>query len=495
MVDGALAALTPRDTNHGLRLSASRRLGLADYFAVPYGVAAGVDGRATEQLRGPGGAALHWCRDLSAAQSVTAAWIEDGGERRIPIFGRILPDSAVMRLLADLEGQWSPAVAVRGQDGRRLGAIWTDGAGSWLLPFSPDEIVENYRSERYLELVGSRSRARVRHGLMQGYYRVRGVLPRAAQIWLRRGYSHLQARTPFPRWPVETGLHDFYSLVLSLIASAAGGAVPHLGVWPRGHTWALVLTHDVESAAGLESIRPILELERSLGVRSCWNFVPERYAVDEGLVRELLGDGFEVGVHGLRHDGRDLHSQAELQRRLPAMRSAARRWGAKGFRSPSMHRSWDLMPRLGFEYDASWPDSDPFEPQRGGCCTWLPFLNQDMVELPLTMVQDHTLFVILGQRDESLWVEKAEFLRASGGMAQILTHPDYLVDARMMDAYRRLLERFVPDESAWKALPGEVSAWWRRRAASTIRAGDGAWAVHGPAAGEAEVKLVSPERP
>ena len=45
----------------------------------------------------------------------------------------------------------------------------------------------------------------------------------------------------------------------------------------------------------------------------------------------------------------------------------------------------------------------------GGCCSWLPFFNRSMVELPITLPQDHTLFVIL-RRGSSAWHEKAEIL-------------------------------------------------------------------------------------
>jgi hypothetical protein len=147
------------------------------------------------------------------------------------------------------------------------------------------------------------------------------------------------------------------------------------------------------------------------------------------------------------------------------------------------------MPLLGFEYDSSYPDTDPFEPQHGGCCSWLPLFNQGMVELPLTMPQDHTLFVILRHHDESAWLEKAHFLRQRGGMVLLLTHPDYLATRGIMDSYRRVLERFAEDESAWKALPREVNSWWRRRAATTIEAGNGGWRLTGPGAGEATISL------
>ena len=131
--------------------------------------------------------------------------------------------------------------------------------------------------------------------------------------------------------------------------------------------WALVLTHDVETADGLAAREPVLELERGLSLRSAWNLVPRRYEVDPELVRGLREEGFEIGVHGLYHDGRDLESPARLHERLPGMRAAAERWGAVGFRSPATVRAWELMPLLGFDYDSSSPDSDPFEPVAGGC--------------------------------------------------------------------------------------------------------------------------------
>jgi hypothetical protein len=174
------------------------------------------------------------------------------------------------------------------------------------------------------------------------------------------------------------------------------------------------------------------------------------------------------------------------------MREAANRWNAVGFRSPATHRDWELMPLLGFDYDSSYPDTDPFEPQGGGCCTWLPFFNQDLLELPLTMQQDHTLFVILGQRDEQAWVEKAEVLRSRGGMALLDTHPDYLTDERIFGAYGKFLERFAHDASAWKALPGEVNAWWRRRDESRLEHEGGDWIVTGPGSDEARVEFVAP---
>ena len=140
------------------------------------------------------------------------------------------------------------------------------------------------------------------------------------------------------------------------------------------------------------------------------------------------------------------------------------------------------MSRLPFDYDSSYTDTAPYEPQPGGCCSWLPYMIEDVVELPITLPQDHTLFEILGGFDGRLWIEKAKLLRERGGMALVLTHPDYVGLEGLVDAYRTFLSEFADDDTAWKALPREVSAWWRQRAASSLIRDNGVWRIEGPAA-------------
>jgi hypothetical protein len=312
------------------------------------------------------------------------------------------------------------------------------------------------------------------------------------QIAARRVFSRLQSRREFPSWPVETGLHDLYERLFQLAVGLAGEPVPWLAPWPAGFSWALVLTHDVETADGCALLARVREAEERAGYRSSWNLVPARYSVNGGLVEGLRDGGFEVGVHGLHHDGRDLASERLLRERLPAMQEAAARWGSVGFRSPATQRDWRLMPLLAFDYDSSYPDTNPYEPIPGGCCSWLPFTNGDLVELPITLTMDHTLFVILGHRDESAWVEKANFLRGQGGMALVLTHPDYWGVEGLPRAYERLLERFASDSTAWKALPRDVAAWWRRRAGSSVARDGAGWRVEGLAAAEARIAYATP---
>jgi peptidoglycan/xylan/chitin deacetylase (PgdA/CDA1 family) len=408
-----------------------------------------------------------------------------------PIFGRVHPDASVEDYLREEPGEWRRTMLIRDATGVGYASVWRHDDGSVLLPFDPDELILNLWSERYKQLLGAAATVVLGGLARRAYYKVRPYMWRGAQIRLRRLFSRYQARTTFPRWPIEDALQTLYDALFRWTAAVARDPVPWLAPWPQGRSWACVLTHDVETDVGYRNIDPVRSVEQAFGFRSSWNLVPERYAVGDEVVQAILDAGCEVGVHGLRHDGRDLESLATLARRLPSMRSHAARWQAVGFRSPATHRVWEWMPQLGFEYDSSYPDTDPFEPQSGGCCSILPYFNGDMVELPITLPQDHTLFTILQHHDEGAWMLKTDYIRREGGMALLITHPDYLVASRVMDAYRRFLAHVASDPGVWRALPRDVNAWWRRRAISVPKLSGHSWQVAGPAADDATLRFTT----
>jgi hypothetical protein len=472
-------------------LVATSGVQLLDYFRVPYVD----DGRGQLQALGADAfgervtiagqrGSLNWLR---ASDRTTANYTSGAYQLgTTPIFGRVIVDADSRPLLRTLGEGWERLAAVSNSDGARVASVWSDREGNVFLPFDPDELIQNFLSERYRAFAQTRARSTFEAVANPLYYRVKGLVPAAVRLRLRRVYGGISPPV-FPRWPTEAALHDFYVFLFGLIQELAGDPLPMISLWPAGHSWSVVLTHDVERATGYAAMELLRSVERDAGYVSSWNFVPLRdYTVQPTVLDWLRSDGCEIGVHGLHHDGRDVHA-AHLPKRLPRMRQFADEWGAVGFRSPSLLRDFDVMPTLGFDYDSSYPDTDPLQAQAGGCCSWLPFHNQDLVELPITLPQDHNLFELLGETDETLWREKATFLRARGGMALVLTHPDYMLERERRGAYGRLLAHFAADDSAWKALPREVSNWWRRRASSTLVRRNGAWAVEGPAAGDASV--------
>jgi hypothetical protein len=458
-------------------LEATRPVLLLDYARVPYRVVAGRDDELVT-VRGDRGS-LRWLRVSETAPAASAPGAFRLGST--PIFGHVLSEDAAESVLGT---GWDAETPVVREDGERVAAVRRDGEGNVFLPFDPDELIRNLWSERYRAFAQTRTRSTFEAAVKPLYYRARALLPAAVRLRLRRVYGRV-APPAFPRWPIETALHDLYAFLFAALGELVTEPLPMISTWPRPYAWSLVLTHDVEQAAGYAELERLRRVEREAGYVSSWNFVPARdYRVEPAVLDALREEGCEIGVHGLHHDGRDLDTV-----RVPAIRRYAEEWQAVGFRSPSLLRDFDTMPTLGFEYDSSYPDTDPLQAQAGGCCSWLPFHNGDLVELPVTLAQDHNVFELLGETDETLWREKAAFLRSRGGMALALTHPDYMLESERLAAYERLLAAFAGDETAWRALPRDVNDWWRRRASSSLVEGDGGWRIDGPAAADGAVAL------
>ena len=220
---------------------------------------------------------------------------------------------------------------------------------------------------------------------------------------------------------------------------------------------------DFQTAAGQAHIRRVADLEADLGFRSSFNFVPERYSLDSELLQELRARGFEIGIHGLKHDGKLFSSYEEFARRARRINCYLREFGAVGFRAPLTHRQPQWMQALEIEYDLSFFDTDPFEPIPGGTMSIWPFEMGRFVELPYTLVQDYTLTTILGEQTPRIWLEKVDFIERYHGMALVNTHPDYLADAVTWTVYAEFLQAMRRREGYWHVLPRDVARWWRAR--------------------------------
>jgi hypothetical protein len=140
----------------------------------------------------------------------------------------------------------------------------------------------------------------------------------------------------------------------------------------------------------------------------------------------------EVGVHGLKHDGKYYNSRKIFQGRSRKINRYIKDWDSVGFRSPSMLHNLDWIHALDIKYDSSTFDTDPFEPQPDGVGTifpfWVPSGNgtDGYVEIPYTLPQDFTLFVLLRQKNIDIWKRKLDWIVSKGGMALMLIHPNYI---------------------------------------------------------------------
>jgi peptidoglycan/xylan/chitin deacetylase (PgdA/CDA1 family) len=225
---------------------------------------------------------------------------------------------------------------------------------------------------------------------------------------------------------------------------------------------------------------------------SSWNFVAESYPIPDGLFDELRAAGCEIGLHGITHDDTLFRHRASFERQLPKIHGYLEAWRAVGFRSPATHRNPDWMPDLGCLYDSSFPDTDPYQPQPGGCCSIFPFFLNDLVELPITLPQDHTMFEILRQDPTDVWLEKGRWIMANHGLVNVLVHPDYLLTEERLRIYDQLLGFLCAASDGWHARPCDVASWWKRRASDGGDAPDAALAYAAERNGRIAFELGGP---
>jgi peptidoglycan/xylan/chitin deacetylase (PgdA/CDA1 family) len=347
----------------------------------------------------------------------------------------------------------------------RAGSLSGREAGAWyeILVF------ERWRGEQ-----GARGGLSAR--TLNLFYKLKPLIPRSVQLALRRRLIGRQGTPVFPRWPFESAGADLVKIaVAEELLDRGVDALRFPWFWPAGAAAAVTLTHDVESAEGLERAPVVAEWEEQEGLRSSFNIVSEWYPLDMRTVAQLTERGHEIGSHALHHDRSLFASRDSFERQLPRLREAAERLGAVGFRSPATHRVVEWLCELPFSYDCTMPHSDPYEPIPGGTATVWPCLYGEVVELPYTAPQDHTLFNLLGHRDGSLWRAQLERIVACNGLFQLLTHPDpeYLGRAPVEEAYRGLLADLARREDVWIALPRQIADWWRRRVAGLTPREDG----------------------
>ncbi len=292
----------------------------------------------------------------------------------------------------------------------------------------------------------------------QIYYYLKPYIPRRLLIMLRRNIILWKRLSYKEIWPID---------------EKAGKPPVGWSGWPEQKRFALVLTHDVETAIGQERCHQLMQLEVKLGFRSSFNFVPERYNVSSELRHYLDSNGFEVGVHGLCHDGKLYCSKEIFNERAIRINYYLKEWNAVGFRSPAMHHNLDWIHDLNIEYDSSTFDSDPFEPQNDGMKTIFPFwvsgnsTKQGYVELPYTLPQDFTLFILMKEKNIDIWKQKLDWIVEKGGMVLLNVHPDYVNfnDGKLMNEqypaeyYIELLEYIKKRYKGqyWHILPKDMA--------------------------------------
>lgn len=324
-----------------------------------------------------------------------------------------------------------------------------------------------YDMETLLALILGEARFGPNHWQMsfpkQLYYIAKPALPRTFTKNLRRFSAKIGGAT-HQHWPIEDRYARFLWEVMRQILLLSGKNTLEIrNFWPGANKFAFVLTHDVETGLGQRFVRAVADLDESMGYHSSFNFVPERYEVDFQLLDELRRRGFEIGVHGFKHDGRLFASKKTFTKCAQRINQYANQWQSIGFRCELTLREPDWMQYLNIEYDLSFFDTDPFEPIPGGTMSIWPFTLGHFLELPYTLVQDYTLTSIINEHTPRIWLQKVDFIQNYHGMALLNSHPDYLKQEIDWKVYKDFLAAMRDMPNCWQALPCNVADWWHRR--------------------------------
>jgi hypothetical protein len=267
--------------------------------------------------------------------------------------------------------------------------------------------------------------------------------------------------------------------------------VPFIWFWPKGASSCAVVTHDVETAAGRDFCTQLMDLNDSFGIKSAFQIIPEkRYPVPQSLLESMRERGFEVNVHDLTHDGHLMEDFEEFRRQAVQINAYGRHFGAKGFRSGMLYRNLDWFDALEFSYDMSVPNMGHLDAQRGGCCTVFPFFTGKLLEIPVTMTQDYSLFHILRKYSIDLWKQQIEIIMGKHGLMNFIVHPDYIMEARERAVYEGLLgylRHLKLDKTVWVTTPGDVDHWWRQRADMRLIEDACGWRIEGPGKEQARI--------
>ena len=297
------------------------------------------------------------------------------------------------------------------------------------------------------------------------FYTFKPLIPRSVQIALRRQIARYKRKRYAHIWPIDPN----------------SGTPPTCWAgWPEGKQFALVLSHDVDTLKGYNNVLKLAELEERMGFRSCFNFVPERYGkVSLDLLDKLRRQGFDIAVHGLKHDGKLFLSKRTFDRQAQRINEYLKEWNTHGFTSPSMHHNLEWLAGLNIKYSISTFDTDPFEPQPEGVGTIFPFWvrnsspSHGFVEIPYTLPQDSTLFIILQEKAIDIWKQKLDWIAEKGGTALLTSHPDYMRFDHKGSAkhqypfyyYTEFLEYLKCRYASkfYSMLPSELAVFWRER--------------------------------
>jgi hypothetical protein len=234
--------------------------------------------------------------------------------------------------------------------------------------------------------------------------------------------------------------------------------IPFIWFWPNGASAATIVAHDVETDAGIAFIPSMIDIGASFDIRSSFQLVPEgRYNVPTTLIDSIRKRPCEVNVHDLDHSGNLFGNRDRFLKKSKRFNKSLAAYGADGFRAGCMYRNIDWCDQLRISYDMSVPNVAHLEPQRGGSCTVFPYFIGNVLELPLTTIQDYSLLNILGSYSIDLWKAQIELILKRNGLLSFIVSRVYNGGARAQCIQKLAQPSYAPPPGE----PNLVCPPWR----------------------------------
>ena len=98
--------------------------------------------------------------------------------------------------------------------------------------------------------------------------------------------------------------------------------------------------------------------------------------------------------------------------------------------------------------------------------------EKGFVELPYTLPQDSTIFILMQEENIDIWKEKLDWIAEKGGMALLNTHPDYMDFKNGKQGIKTYPANFYIDllkyiktrynKMYWHVLSEDIASFWKK---------------------------------
>ncbi len=140
------------------------------------------------------------------------------------------------------------------------------------------------------------------------------------------------------------------------------------------------------------------------------------------------------------------------------------------------------------------PNVAHLDPQRGGCCTVMPYFVGDILELPVTTIQDYSLFHILNDYSIDMWKQQSPAHFGETRTDELHYSSRLRHTGREQEVFKALLAHLAKlraDNGLWIPTAGDAAKWWRQRSRMTLVEHKQEWRIEGEGSTRARVAYAS----